>query len=112
MNEHMTTGELFYCLIEDIEDYTMRHDDNIEELDNIVMRLDEIKKSYDLYRIMYRNIDELKYIKSRFDELGYEQFSTDLEEIIERFKRDIKFLTLHRIKKYDNIKLTKRKEKH
>ena len=89
MNEHMTTGELFYCLIEDIEDYTMRHNDNIEELDNIVIRLDEIKKSYDLYRIMYRNIDELEAIKSRFDELGYKQFSEDLEEIIERFKETV-----------------------
>ena len=86
MNEHMTTGELFYCLIEDVEDYTMRHEDNIEELDNIVIRLDEIKKSYDLYRIMYGNIDELKDIKSRFDELGYEQFSIDLQEIISRLE--------------------------
>ena len=35
MNEHMTVSELFYCLIQDIEDYTMTHD-NCEPLDIIV----------------------------------------------------------------------------
>ena len=82
MNEHMTTGELFYCLIEDIEDYTMRNES--ETLDNVVLQLDKIKEHYDNQILDESDKENLGLIYQLFIFKGYEQFADDLQQIIER----------------------------
>ena len=82
MNEHMTTGELFYCLIEDIEDYTMRNEN--ETLDNVVLQLDKIKEHYDNQILDESDKENLGLIYQLFIFKGYEQFADDLQQIIER----------------------------
>ena len=82
MNEHMTTGELFYCLIEDIEDYTMRHES--ETLDNVVLQLDKIKEHYDNQILDESDKENLGLIYQLFTFKGYEQFADDLQQIMER----------------------------
>lgn len=82
MNEHMTTGELFYCLIEDIEDYTMKHES--ETLDNVVLQLDKIKEHYDNQILDESDKENLGLIYQLFTFKGYEQFADDLQQIMER----------------------------
>ena len=82
MNEHMTTGELFYCLIQDIEDYTMRNEN--ETLDNVVLQLDKIKEHYDNQILDESDKENLGLIYQLFIFKGYEQFADDLQQIIER----------------------------
>lgn len=87
MNEHMIIGELFYCLIQDIEDYTMLHNDNTKELNIIVEKLCNIKMVYDANNTVFENhILQLQKIEQQFKEFGYAQFEQDIQEIIRRLK--------------------------
>ena len=86
MNEHMTVAELFYCLIQDIEDYTMTHD-NCESLDIIVEKLCNIKTVWDTGELLYENnIKQLEEICEHFDKFKYYQFAEDLNVILERVR--------------------------
>lgn len=87
MADEFTVGELFYCLIQDIEDYTMLHDDNQKELDIITEKLCNIKTVWDTGSLLYENnIKQLEDICKQFDDFGYSQFAADLNVILERVR--------------------------
>ena len=98
MNEHLTVGELFYCLIEDIEDYTM-HESN-EELDDMLQTLEAVKEKYDKEKLDTDDVNVLNIIKQYFednkedtlcfDNLNFKQFVEDLNVILERIQNEIK----------------------
>lgn len=87
MADEFTVGELFYCLIQDIEDYTMLHDDNQKELDIITEKLCNIKTVWDTGNLLYENnIKQLEEICEYFDKFKYYQFAEDLNVILERVR--------------------------
>lgn len=86
MADEFTTGELFYCLIQDIEDYTMLHD-NCEALDIITEKLDKIKDTWDKGELLSQDeIKQLEEICEHFDKFKYYQFAEDLNIILERVR--------------------------
>lgn len=86
MNKHKTVVNLFYCLIQDIEDYTMTHD-NCESLHIIVEKLCNIKTVWDIDEILYENnIKQLEEICEHFSKFKYYQFAKDLNAILERVR--------------------------
>lgn len=85
--DELTIGELFYCLIQDIEDqYTMH---GPHELDEVVECLDKIKEAYDKDSLTKDDIAKLNLMESAFILKGYEQFAEDLNVIIERIENEL-----------------------
>lgn len=92
--DKFTTNELFYCLVQDIEDYTM-HESN-EELDDMLQTLEAVKGKYDNEKLDTDDINVLNIIKQYFednkedtpcfDNLNFKQFAEDLNVILERVR--------------------------
>ena len=92
--DKFTTNELFYCLVQDIEDYTM-HESN-EELEDLLQTLEAVKEKYDNEKLDTDDVNVLNIIKQYFednaedalcfDNLNFKQFSQDLNIILERVR--------------------------
>lgn len=90
--DKFTTNELFYCLVQDIEDYTM-HESN-EELEDLLQTLEAVKEKYDNEKLDTDDLNVLNIIKQYFednaedvlcfDNLNFKQFAQDLNVILER----------------------------
>lgn len=85
--DEFTISELFYCLLQDIEDLTMN---NPHELDKIVEILDEINLKELSEKLTEEDKSKLKDIRWELECKGYEQFAEDLSVIIERINHEIK----------------------
>ena len=84
MNEDFTISELFYCLIQDIEDqYTMH---GPHELDEIVEFLDETNAKELNNDLTPEDKSKLRLCESALRLKGYDQFAEDLCEINRRLK--------------------------
>ena len=88
MNEHMTVAELFYCLIQDIEDYTMRNED--EGLDYIVELLDDVKEHWDKKSFGRLELTKLVSVTDYLEARHFEQFYEDSKALLERVRNEIK----------------------
>lgn len=81
MNEHMTISELFYCLIQDIEELTMH---GPHELDETVEFLDEMNLKEISEELTEEDKTKLGLLESTLRGKGYDQFAEDLSVINER----------------------------
>ena len=93
LQDDFTVGELFYCLIQDIEDYLMRNED--EDIYFVLAQLDALKEKYDLQKfdqrhlsVLISNVDYLRQ-KSKKDE-KYLPFYKDIKVILKRVQNEIK----------------------
>ena len=96
MNDEFTVGELFYCLIEDIEDYTM-HESN-EDLDDMLKTLEAVKEKQDSEKLDSNDVNVLTIVEQYFEDnkddtpcfgnLNFKQFAEDLNVILERVKKE------------------------
>lgn len=84
MNDDFTIDELFYCLIQDIEDYLMRADK--EKLQSIVNILTDLKEKHSEDKFGKEEKQKMKSVVKDLKSLNIEEFYEDAQVIMEQLQ--------------------------